>query len=147
MNIQANGILIDSAGPVTALKLDRVADYINAYKAHGVNTITLTCFIPVDPQSGVIRDQFLTPNLWGKVSVTPEYMATFTDLALGLGVDVIWKPQFIVDDGRDQNVNDYSLGRTFYPSGNNFSVPVFLNSVKEFGRDGLPLRSSTMSAC
>ena len=135
MDIRANGILIDAPGPITQLKLDRVADYISSYKAHGVNTIILTAFIPVDPQSGIIRPQFVTPDLYGKVAVTPEYMGAFTDLALAKGVSVIWKPQFIVDDGRDQNVNDYSLGKTFYPSGNGFNPSTFLSSVKEFWRD------------
>jgi hypothetical protein len=134
MNIQANGIMIDSSGPVTALKLERIADFINTYKSNGVNTIILTNFVPVDPQSGAIRDQFAIPNPYGKVAVTPEYMASFTDLALGMGVQVIWKSQFIVDDGSDRNVNDYSLGAAFYPSGNGFSVQNFLTNVKEYWR-------------
>ncbi len=135
MDIRANGILIDAPGPITQLKLDRVSDYISAYKSHGVNTIVLTAFIPVDPESGVVRQQFMTPDLYGKVAVTPEYMGAFTDLALAKGVSVIWKPQFIVDDGRDQNVNDYSVGKTFYPSGNGFNTSTFLSGVKEFWRE------------
>lgn len=131
-SIQANGFLLDASGPVTQQKLDAFADYLSAYKTAGVNTVTLDAFIPVDPNTGNIESDFITPNPWGKHPVSAQYMAAFTDVAKAAGLQVIWKPQFILDNGTDNNVASWD-------SSTNFNVLNFLANVQSFWSQWAPV--------
>jgi hypothetical protein len=73
------------------------------------------------------------------VAVTPEYVAAFTDAAHAAGMKVIWKPQFVLDNGSNENVNDYSLGPQFYPNGTTFNVETFLANVLSFWTQWSPV--------
>ena len=136
--VEATSFFLDAAGPVTQQRLNTFQDYLNSYKASGVNTITLTAFIPVDPATGSIEPDFVTPEKFGKHAVTAQYMAAFTDVAKMAGVQVIWKPQFISDDGSGQNVANWDT-----PA--NFNAQNFLSSVQKFWSQMVTDRPTTRS--
>jgi hypothetical protein len=124
--------LLNAPGNINADKIQRFIDYMAAYKAQGVNTVSLYASVPVDPNTGHIEQNFQVTNLYSKAAVSVDYVAAFTDIARGLGLNVIWKPQFTVDDGADNNVNDYFLGNHYGPRGGTFSTATFLSDVKDF---------------
>src|SRR5262245_4206937 len=101
--------VLQEPGGVTAQTLANFQDYLVAYKQHGLNTITLVTWVPVDPNSGQIESAFAHPA-FGETAQTSQYLAAFTDAALAAGISVIWKPQFVLDNGTNDNVSDFSLG-------------------------------------
>lgn len=114
-------------------------DWLRAYKSIGLNSITLAPAVPFDPQSGAIKPAF-AHHKYGLSAVTPQYLATYTDVAHSLGMKVIWKPNFLIDDtASNGNVSDYFLGPTFYPNGNSFNVNVFLSNLKDFWAQWAPI--------
>jgi len=54
--------------------------------------------------------------------------AAFTDAAHAAGMKVIWKPQFVLDDGTNNNVSDWSTGKLFYPSGSTLNVATYMQA-------------------
>ncbi|MGY3408422.1 hypothetical protein ACVWZV_004535 [Bradyrhizobium sp. GM5.1] len=125
-------------GGVTSQKIANFNDYLSAYKAVGLNTITLVTWVPVDPQSGQIESSFKNPA-FGETAQTPAYLAAFTDAAHAAGMNVIWKPQFVLDNGTNNNVNEYFLGSNFYPNGTTFNVNTFLSNVQQFWSQWAPV--------
>lgn len=106
-------------------------NWMKAYKNLGINTVQLVTWIPVDPITGLIEPAYYH-SPYHDHKVTPEYMAAFTDAAHSMGLQVAWKPVFVVDDNTNNTVSDYALGPQFYPKGNNFNVKTFLSEVKSF---------------
>jgi hypothetical protein len=129
---------LQEPGGVTPQKLANFNDYLSAYKADGLNTITLVTWIPVDPNTGQIESSFNDPRN-GETAETPEYLAAFTDAAHAAGMNVIWKPQFVLDNGTNNNVDDWALGPNFYPNGTNFNVNTFLSGVQQFWSQWAPV--------
>ena len=117
--------VLQSPGAATA---DRLADfkaYLAANKAAGLNTITLFSPVPVDPVTGEVKSAFGAGNAFGAEAKTAEYFGAFTIAAHEVGVKVIWKPQFNLDQLHTDNVNGHSTGASF-------NVANFLAGVKAF---------------
>jgi Repeat of unknown function (DUF5648) len=130
--------VLQEPGGVTSQKIANFDDYLSAYKANGLNTITLVTWVPVDPNSGQIESSFTNPA-FGETAETPAYLAAFTDAAHAAGMNVIWKPQFVLDNGTNNNVNEYFLAPNFYPNGTNFNVNTFLSNVQQFWGQWAPV--------
>jgi hypothetical protein len=131
--LRATTFFLNGSGGPNDAKLSAFVDYLNSYKALGINTITLVGFVPVDPASGRIESTFAAASpSWIGSPVNLDDFTAYTDAARARGFNVLWKPRFTVDDGQGHNVNDLNLGPTYYPSGNGFSPLTFLNDVRGF---------------
>lgn len=129
--IRSTIFVLQGSDTNAAPNLASFQDWIKAYKDLGMNTVSLVTFIPVDPNTGLIEPAYYH-SPYNSHEITPEYMAAFTDAAHAMGMQVVWKPAFIVDDNTNNNVSDWSLGKTFYPKGSTFNVKTFLSAVKSF---------------
>ena len=113
--------------------LENFEGFLDAYEAHGLNTVALTWFNPVNPLTGQILqsygpdvpDYFLTLP-------TDDALTEFTEMAHERGFKVIWKPHFITDNARAGNINPF-----FADAG--FDEIAFLNNVNTYWEGLAPL--------
>lgn len=129
--IRSTIFVLQGSDNSNAPNLANFQDWMKAYKSLGMNMVTLVTFIPVDPDTGLIEPTYYHSPYNSHV-ITPDYMATFSDAAHAMGMQIAWKPAFVVDNNTNNNVSDWSLGTNFYPKGNSFNVKTFLSSVKSF---------------
>ncbi|WP_188914841.1 DUF4214 domain-containing protein [Salinarimonas ramus] len=104
-------------------------DYVATYQASGLNTITLVWMNPVDAQTGQILEGFSDPP-WPLVRESLDTVEAFTAAARDMGMNVVWKPHFVVDANHPDNVNQISAP--------NIDVANFLAEVRAFWREAAP---------
>lgn len=105
--------------------------FLSTYADHGLNTISLVWYTPVDPVTGAFKSQFTSPP-WEMTVPDAGTLSLFTQAAHESGFKVIWKPQFLTDTGMPDNISPFSVG-------SGFDANAFLNNVRTFWHGMAPL--------
>ena len=106
--------------------------FLDAYKPYGLNAVSLTWAVPVDPDTGKLHDTYENmPDYYGG-QPSARLLRKLTGIAHDEGFKVIWKPHFVTDEPEPDNVKPTSVNK-------GFDAEAFVANVKAYWKKLAPV--------